>query len=77
MNEPPRFEVLGPLGRGGMGQVLRVRERGTGRELALKQVADASDDRSLAEQALKLAKRKPELAEKIQQWLDAHPTEGK
>ncbi len=31
-----RFEVLGSLGSGATGEVLRVRERGTGRELALK-----------------------------------------
>ncbi len=31
-----RFERLGPLGGGGMGEVLRVRDRRLGRELALK-----------------------------------------
>ena len=34
----PRYEVLGEIARGGMGMVLRVRERGVERELALKRM---------------------------------------
>lgn len=35
-----RYEVLGPLGRGGMGEVLHVRDRLTGLEVAVKRVPD-------------------------------------
>jgi len=36
--EGPRLEILGELGKGGMGTVWRVREQATGRVLALKQL---------------------------------------
>jgi formylglycine-generating enzyme required for sulfatase activity len=34
----PRYEVLGEIARGGMGMVMRVREKGVERELALKRM---------------------------------------
>ncbi|HSA58983.1 MAG TPA: sigma 54-interacting transcriptional regulator [bacterium] len=37
---PPRYEVLKPLGRGGRGEVFLVRDRETGRTLALKRLLD-------------------------------------
>src|SRR4051812_41732843 len=40
-----RFEILGPIGRGGMGAVLRGRDPDLGRELALKiLLADRQSD---------------------------------
>ena len=37
---PPRYELLGLVGRGGMGLVVRVRDRALHRELALKTVQE-------------------------------------
>jgi formylglycine-generating enzyme required for sulfatase activity len=39
----PRYEVLGEIARGGMGIVLRVREKGVERELALKRMFSAEE----------------------------------
>ena len=35
---PPRYDLIGTLGEGGMGQVFRVNDRETGREIALKRL---------------------------------------
>lgn len=44
---PERYEVLGELGRGGMGVVYHVRDRVLSREAALKVMHDALPDRAL------------------------------
>jgi tRNA A-37 threonylcarbamoyl transferase component Bud32 len=41
-----RYDVIREIGRGGMGAVYHVRETTTGRELALKQLLAASDERA-------------------------------
>ncbi len=44
----PEWALLAPLGAGAQGSVWRAREAGTGREVALKLLADASDPARLA-----------------------------
>jgi hypothetical protein len=52
---PPRigsYRVLGEIGRGGMARVYRVVDEGSGRELALKQLRVAKDERQRSSAAL-------------------------
>ena len=45
---PPRYEAIAALGKGGGGEVWRVRDRHGGRELAMKVLADDADERELS-----------------------------
>lgn len=56
--ESKRFQVLELLGRGGMGAVLRVIDRSTGEEVALKRLhVDGTESESLRSKALGLFER--------------------
>jgi DNA-binding NtrC family response regulator len=44
---PPRYEPLAPLGKGGGGEVWAVRDRITGRTVALKALAEGADEREV------------------------------
>lgn len=59
-----RYELLGPLGRGGMGEVLAARDRVLGRQIAIKRMLDAAPSPRLVARFLREAR--------IQGWLD-HP----
>lgn len=55
---PPRYELIAPLGKGGGGEVWSVRDRISGRTVALKVLAEGADEReaqSLVREAVALS----------------------
>ncbi|MEJ7730175.1 MAG: protein kinase, partial [Polyangiaceae bacterium] len=44
---PPRYEMVAPLGKGGGGEVWAVRDRITGRKVALKALREGADEREV------------------------------
>ena len=44
---PPRYEPIAPLGKGGGGEVWAVRDRITGRTVALKALGEGADEREV------------------------------
>src|SRR3954464_13328121 len=44
---PPRYEPLAPLGKGGGGEVWAVRDRITGKKVALKALSEGADEREV------------------------------
>src|SRR5437870_558734 len=61
MDRPERFEILGALGRGGMGTVLRARDTETGQVVAIKELhpmfVDDADYVARFEREVELARR--------------------
>ena len=71
---PAHYDLLHPLGEGGMGRTLKVRDRNTGRILCLKELKPDVDRRILMQECRALARTShPGLIQILNFDLDAQP----